>query len=400
MYTEELIEIKEIDSYPNNLPNIDYKAFADDINKIRNEINTELSEKDFNHLKKIERWGRICTLLGYSTSWIIPNPISAFLISQGNITRWAMTTHHIIHKGYDKVPNIPERYTSKKYAVGIRRFIDWFDWILPEAWNHEHNILHHYYTGEVSDPDLVEKSMDIVRKSKIPTFFKYIAILFFMSTWKFSYYAPNTLWILQHTKRKSKKNREVMEKIPAGTYPGSKLLIPFSKGSGEFLLKCVLPYFLARFVLIPALFLPLGKTAATFVLINSILAEIITNIHSFLIIVPNHAGDDLYRYDTGITDPAEFYVRQVAGSVNYNCGNDITDFFYGWLNYQIEHHLFPDLPLLKYQEYQGKIKEICEKHHVPYVQENVFKRFSKLLKIMVGKADMKKTSTIPRKLRV
>ncbi len=33
---------------------------------------------------------------------------------------------------------------SQRFAQGKRRFIDWFDWILPEAWNYEHNILHHY----------------------------------------------------------------------------------------------------------------------------------------------------------------------------------------------------------------------------------------------------------------
>ncbi|MBC7473048.1 MAG: hypothetical protein H7263_02060 [Candidatus Sericytochromatia bacterium] len=66
---------KKPNFYTNNLPNIDYKAFADDLNKIKNEINSNLSEKDRAHLKKIERWGRACTLLGYVTSWIFPNPI-------------------------------------------------------------------------------------------------------------------------------------------------------------------------------------------------------------------------------------------------------------------------------------------------------------------------------------
>ncbi len=390
---------KQQNFYTNNLPNIDYKAFADDLNKIKNEINTELSEKDFKHLKKIERWGRACTFFGYSTSWIIPNPISAFLISQGNITRWLMITHHITHKGYDKVPDIPERYTSKKYAIGIRRFVDWLDWIIPEAWNQDHNILHHYYTGEVSDPDLVEQSMEMIRKSKIPIFIKYLITIFIISTWKIIYFAPTTLYILHRSKRTDLKNREIMEKLPSKNHTKSKLLIGFFKGSVEFLLKSILPYFSVRFILIPMMFLPLGKKAALFVLINSILAELIINIHSFLIVFPSHAGDDICRYDTGITDISEFYVRQVAGSVNYNCGNDLNDFFHGWLNYQIEHHLFPDIPMLKYQEYQGKIKEVCEKHHLPYVQENVFKRFFKLLNIMVGKTDMKKTSTIPRKLR-
>lgn len=386
MYIEEQLEENDkLNSYPSNLPSIDYKAFADNINKIKSEINSNLSEKDFHHLKKIESWGRLCTLLGYSTAWIIPNPISAFLISQGNITRWLMLTHHISHKGYDKVPNIPARYTSKKYAVGKRRFLDWVDWVLPEAWSYEHNQLHHYYTGETVDPDSVEMSMNDIRNAKIPVFFKYLIILFIMCNWKIIYFTPTTLFHLLKDKKFKNSNDNKSKKI--------------IKGISTFLFKCFLPYFTLRFILLPALFLPLGKTAALFVLINSILAEIMVNIHSFMVVFPSHTGDDVYRFDTGITDQAEFYVRQVTGSVNYNGGNDIKDFFQCWLNYQIEHHLFPDIPMLKYQEFQLKVKEVCKKHNIPYAQESIFKRFFQLINIMTGKTSMKKTSTIPRNLR-
>jgi len=36
--------------------------------------------------------------------------------------------------------------------------------MLPEAWNVEHNKLHHYKLGELEDPDLVERNMDMIRK--------------------------------------------------------------------------------------------------------------------------------------------------------------------------------------------------------------------------------------------
>lgn len=403
MFAENLLKqnnLKVIDSYPNNLPDIDYKGFADALNNLRKEINNNLSEDDLKHLQKIEGWGKVCTILGYSTSWILPNPVSAFLISQGNLTRWAMITHHVSHRGYDRVPNIPEKYKSKNYAVGYRRFIDWLDWMHPEAWNYEHNFLHHYHTGEIYDPDLVEKTMDNIRRSNAPQAVKYAMIAVLMSTWKLTYYAPNTLTILNDSKNTKKgKKIELLEDVKPGTYPGQKMFIPFTKNWFDFITKCVLPYGLIKFILLPLLFLPLGFQASLFVLINSIMAEIITNIHSFIIIVPNHAGNDLYRFDKPVSDQAEFYVRQVTGSVNYNCGNNVVDFFQGWLNYQIEHHLFPDIPMLKYQQIQPKVKEICETFGVPYVQENVFKRFGKLVDIITGKSSMQKTSTINKIFR-
>jgi len=71
-------------------------------------------------------------------------------------------------------------------------------------------------------------------------------------------------------------------------------------------------------------------------------SEILTNIHSFAIVVPNHAGEDIYRFETPVKVKSdEFYLRVVIGSANFKTGLDANDFMHGWLNYQIEHHMFP-----------------------------------------------------------
>ena len=38
----------------------------------------------------------------------------------------------------------------------------------------------------------------------------------------------------------------------------------------------------------------------------------------------------------------------------------------GNLSFQIEHHLFPDLPAHRYQEIAPEVRAICEKHGLPY----------------------------------
>ena len=124
----------------NSYKNVDREALAKDLDAIYKEISERTNEDDFKHIKKMERWGRACSFLGYATAWIAPNPLSALLISQGSFTRWTQMTHPIVHKGYDKIENIPERYTSKKFAQGWRRFIDWPDWITPAGWHQEHDI--------------------------------------------------------------------------------------------------------------------------------------------------------------------------------------------------------------------------------------------------------------------
>ena len=54
----------------------------------------------------------------------------------------------------------------------------WTDWMLPEAWDVEHNHLHHYALGEEGDPDLVERNIKIIRGEAgvhLPMFIRYIA---------------------------------------------------------------------------------------------------------------------------------------------------------------------------------------------------------------------------------
>jgi fatty acid desaturase len=162
--------------------------------------------------------------------------------------------------------------------------------------------------------------------------------------------------------------------------------------NGRAFLGSLVPYALARFVAAPAAFLPLGPWASASVLLNSLGAEVLTNLHTFAVIVPNHAGSDVWRFDAPLHDKHEFFVRQTIGSANCKGGNDVADFLLGYLNYQIEHHLWPDLPPLKYRQAQPRVQAICAKHGVPYVIESVFARVQRMLAIMVGDGSMHHTA--------
>ncbi len=366
----------------------DIKNFTAELGEIKQRIYASISSKDYQHLKKVESYGRIATFFGYLTAWILPNPISAFLLSLGQFTRWLMA-HHIMHRGYDRVPNIPTRYTSKGFAKGNRRFIDWFDWIHPSGWDYEHNILHHYHTGEHQDPDLVERNAEFLRKLSLPIWCKYIFMFFFCISWKFTYYALNTISCLDEKYQRIDKDQVKFLSL--------RDLLSFQKVQVRRLwLQCYLPYFTFHFIAIPALFLLISPQAALFVLINKVLAEMITNFHSFLIIGPNHAGDDLHRYEFHYDNKEQFYLTQVLTSVNYHCGKEWQDYLQIWLNYQIEHHLFPDLPMLKYREVQPEVKALCLKYKIPYIQESVFVRFRKMLRICVGSEQMISTKSYPQ----
>jgi len=373
---------------------IDKEALERDIEAIK-ETMPPVGEEDFHHLLKLERWGKRYTysgiflllllsileafLAGLSSCvfWFFAL-ISAGLISIGNVSRWANTTHPILHGGYEKVPNIPKRYTKKYFAKGARRYIDWLDWIKPDAWSYEHNIMHHYHLGEDEDPDNVERNLQWLIQSKTPMWLRYVIVYAFAGTWKYTYYAPNTLRILANKKRKEEDKKEITDFE----------LDPRTEGGLALWMEYLLPYGLLKFVVFPAMFLPLGLTAVFNALIIMFIAEFFANLHSFLVIVPNHSAEDIYMFSEPSKSQGEFYLRQIMGSVNYNTGSDTIDFFHGFLNYQIEHHLFPNMPLRYYQKMQPIVKEICKKHKLEYRQESVFKRAFMTIELMVGKTKL------------
>jgi len=372
---------------------IDKEQLKRDIEEAKEKIGNP-SQEDFEHLLKMERWGRAFTFSGYLmiavisllelyaglSSWAFwPLAIvAALLISTGNVARWANVTHPILHGAYDKVPNIPEKYTKKHFAQGSRRWLDWLDWIAPQAWSYEHNIMHHYHLGEADDPDNVERNMQWLIQSKTPMWLRRLFVYLFAGTWKFTYYAPNTLRILQNKKLKEENKKEILD------YEFD----PRTPFGFELWWNYYLPYAAIKFIVIPALFLPLGTTAVLNAFIIVLLAEFFANLHSFLVIVPNHSAEDIYMFNEPYKGHGEFYLRQIMGSVNYNTGSDWKDFLHGFLNYQVEHHIYPDMPLSFYQKTQPLIKEICKKHNLEYRQESVFKRIGMTIDLMIGKTKL------------
>ena len=48
------------------------------------------------------------------------------------------------------------------------------------------------------------------------------------------------------------------------------------------------------------------------------------------------------------------------------------------MNYQIEHHLWPDASIRQYQIIQPRLKKLCEEYGVPYKQEPLRRRLKVL----------------------
>jgi fatty acid desaturase len=92
------------------------------------------------------------------------------------------------------------------------------------------------------------------------------------------------------------------------------------------------------------------------------------------IFAPNHKAMPLLERDSEV----DFLHRQVLTSRNV-VAHPITDFWYGGLNYQIEHHLFPRLPRNKLGEAQPIIRGFCRDHSIAYHETSVLQSYKEIL---------------------
>ena len=100
----------------------------------------------------------------------------------------------------------------------------------------------------------------------------------------------------------------------------------------------------------------------------NIAANIIRNIWTNAIIFCGHFPDGAEKFtktDMVGESRGQWYLRQMLGSANIS-GGRVLDFMSGNLSYQIEHHLFPDLPSNRYRDISIKVRALCDKYDLPY----------------------------------
>ncbi|HEV2583650.1 MAG TPA: fatty acid desaturase [Ktedonobacteraceae bacterium] len=95
------------------------------------------------------------------------------------------------------------------------------------------------------------------------------------------------------------------------------------------------------------------------------------------IFAPNHKGMPVLDADSQM----DFLHRQVITARNVR-GHPFTDFWYGGLNYQIEHHLFPGMPRNQLKKAQGIIRAFCLAHSIPYYETNWWRSYGEIVQAL------------------
>jgi len=110
--------------------------------------------------------------------------------------------------------------------------------------------------------------------------------------------------------------------------------------------------------------------AATYksTLVANAVANVIRNIWANAVIFCGHFPDGAEKFtQTDMTGETrgQWYLRQMLGSANFEAGPAMR-FMSGNLCYQIEHHLYPDLPSSRLHEISVRVKQVCDKYDLPY----------------------------------
>jgi linoleoyl-CoA desaturase len=223
---------------------------------------------------------------------------------------------------------------------------DWDTASPASAWRHSHNYVHHTYTNiRGKDKDLGYEIMRIDPNQKwhpvylAQPFYNVLLMLFF--EWGVALHDLD----FDAIKSGEKPIRQVKDELREIGKKG-------------------LNQILKDYVFFPALSgREWRKTLAA-----NFTANIVRNVWSNAIIFCGHFPDQTYTFTQEETENESrggWYVRQLTGAANIE-GGPLFHLMSGNLGYQVEHHLYPDMPSSRYGQIAPKVRAICEKWGLPY----------------------------------
>jgi fatty acid desaturase len=95
------------------------------------------------------------------------------------------------------------------------------------------------------------------------------------------------------------------------------------------------------------------------------------------VFAPNHKG----MPQTDSSTQLDFVRTQVLTARNIR-GHPLTDLWYGSLNYQIEHHLFPGMPRVNMRRAQPIIQQFCQERGIDYHETSLVESYRELLSFL------------------
>jgi fatty acid desaturase len=126
--------------------------------------------------------------------------------------------------------------------------------------------------------------------------------------------------------------------------------------------------------MVGAIMLPIMALGLWGGLAFTLLSQAVFGVYLGSVFAPNHKGMLIVAEDA----PIDFLRLQVLTARNVR-SHPLTDCWYGGLNYQIEHHLFPALPMHRLREASVLVKAFCAQHGVSYYETSMIQSYREIL---------------------
>ncbi|MDX1634190.1 MAG: acyl-CoA desaturase [Marinobacter sp.] len=327
---------------------------AKDLDAIREDVLADLGERDARYIRRIVRLhrtlevgGRVMMPFGF-----IPPVFAAAVASLGisKILENMEIGHNVMHGQYDWM-NDPSLH-SQTY--------EWDTVCTGDSWRRTHNYEHHTYTNVIGkDRDygyaLLRLSDDTRWKPAHSLQFINYILLSVLFQWGVG---------LHELESERIRRREI------SIWDKKDFLKDFFRKGGRQAFK--------DYVFFPLITLPV----APIVLAGNVSANLIRNLWSSTIIFCGHFTQDAETFTEAECENesrGHWYLRQLTGSSNFT-GPGWMHTLSGHLSYQIEHHVFPDLPAHRYREIAPKVQAVCEKYGIHYNTGSFARQYGTVLR--------------------
>ncbi|WP_333619509.1 fatty acid desaturase family protein [Dietzia sp.] len=263
--------------------------------------------------------------------------------------------HNVMHGQWDWM-NDPEIHSSTW---------EWDNVGPSSGWKHTHNVTHHTFTNIIGmDNDIGYGVLRVTRDKPWkpynlaqPLINTVLASLFeyavgFYDVELGAYFAKKATW--EETKPKldealAKVRKQALKDYVAFPLVSAGVSAAVALATGK----------------------PVGRSAftgATRAGQAAMLANLARNVWAYAVIFCGHFPDDVETFTKRTLDEesrAEWYLRQMLGSANFTGGTTLS-ILSGNLNYQIEHHLFPDMPSNRLAGIAREVRAIADEYGLPY----------------------------------
>ena len=324
------------------------------LDAIRDRIIASRGASDAAYIRKVIKTQRMLELGGRALLFagILPPAWLAgtAMLSIAKILENMEIGHNVLHGQWDWMRD-PKIHSST------------WEWDLvsdAKGWKHSHNYMHHTFTNVVGkDRDV---GYGILRLSE-------------EQPWR-PYYLGNPLYnfllSLFFQWGVALHDLEV-EKVASGEKTRQSFWQQLKGIAGKMRRQVVKDY-----VVFPALagpfFLP--------VLLGNATSNLVRNLWSHAVIFCGHFPDGTVQFTEEQLEGetrGQWYLRQMLGSANLE-GGPLFHLMTGNLSFQIEHHLFPDLPSNRYAEVAPEVRALCSEYGLPYTCGPIATQYGQVLR--------------------